>query len=61
CVVSFREFHWRGLADLHTMAFYVVVTHAEPAAELHHFLGRPPPSAVTSEVAERGMVKQSSE
>jgi len=38
--VSFRENHWRGLADHHTVAFTYVVTHAEKADYLHQELGR---------------------
>jgi hypothetical protein len=38
--VSFRENHWRGPADPHTVALTNVVTHAEKADDLHHELGR---------------------
>jgi hypothetical protein len=46
--VSFRENHWRGLADHHTVAFTDVVTHAVKPDYLHHSSGRhpPPPPAV---------------
>jgi hypothetical protein len=40
--MSFRENHWRGLADLHTVASSHVVTHAEQAPDLHHPRGRNP-------------------
>lgn len=52
--MSFRENHWRGLADHHTVAFTNVVTHAVtahsqpalaqliPAGHLHHQRGRHP-------------------
>ncbi|WP_203417124.1 hypothetical protein, partial [Jiangella ureilytica] len=39
CDVSFRENHWRGLADHHTMASTRVVTHAVRPDELHHKRG----------------------
>jgi hypothetical protein len=39
CDVSFRENHWRGLADHHTVAFSNAVTHADQANDLHHELG----------------------
>ena len=37
---SFRENHWRGLADHHTVAFTDVVTHAVKPDYLHHSSGR---------------------
>jgi len=38
--VSFRENHWRGPADPHTVALTNAVTHAEKADDLHQELGR---------------------
>ena len=43
--MSFRENHWRGLADHHTAAFSNVVTHADKADDLHHELGHHPQEA----------------
>ena len=53
--MSFRENHWRGFADHHTMAFINVVTHAVKPDELHHERGRhlaapSPSSAVRCQV-----------
>ncbi len=37
--VSFRENHWRGLADRRTMAPHDVVAHAAKTDGLHHSAG----------------------
>jgi hypothetical protein len=40
--VSFRENHWRGLADHHTVAPSGMRRHAVRTEDLHHHLGRHP-------------------